>query len=93
MWDSIVCFVVAPAYRGKGIASSLLQAACERFSNQGLTVAEAYPRRDAGSAADNFPGALSMYLQAGFQAYRETDATIIVRKQLARTNGSDPFRK
>lgn len=80
---SIVCFVISPSQRGKGVASNLLQAACDSFSKQGLTTAEAYPIRNSNSAADNFPGPLSMYLKAGFAPYRETDWNIIVRKQLS----------
>ncbi len=79
---SIVCFVVAPSHRGKGIASALLKAACERFRESGLEFAEAYPRKDSESAADTFPGPLSMYLKAGFKPVRETTGYLVVRKNL-----------
>src|SRR5690348_8626941 len=63
---SIVCFVIAPSNRSKGVASRLLKAACDKFSHEGLEYAEAYPVRETTSAADNFPGPLSMYLKNGF---------------------------
>lgn len=40
---SIMCFLVAPGYRGKGVGTTLLNAACEMFRREGLGVAEGYP--------------------------------------------------
>ena len=79
---SIVCFVVASSHRNKGVASHLLNAACEKFSQQGLEYAEAYPVRKPSSAAYNFPGPLSMYLKNGFNTYRDVDWYLVVRKKL-----------
>ncbi len=79
---SIVCFVVAPTHRGNGIASALLEAACEKFRESGLECAEAYPSKDSESAADNFPGPLSMYLKAGLSPLRQTPGYTVVRKNL-----------
>ena len=80
--DSIVCFVVASSHRNKGIASHLLDAACKKFSQQGLAFAEAYPVKKPDSAAYNFPGPLSMYLKNGFTAHRDADWYLVVRKRL-----------
>jgi ribosomal protein S18 acetylase RimI-like enzyme len=79
---AIVCFNVAPSYRGRGIASSLLQAACDGFHAHGLSFAEAYPRTQATSPASNYHGPLQMYLQAGFKAYRKFSTYQMVRKAL-----------
>ena len=83
---SIVCFVVAKPYRGQGVAKALLAAACEHFRQQGLTFAEAYPRKTAESEAENHFGPLAMYLGMGFVPYREDDDTIIVRRALGDTD-------
>lgn len=79
---AIVCFNVAPAYRGQGIATHLLDAACAGLRRQGMTVVEAYPRRHAGTAASNYHGPLDMYLNAGFSLYREFDDWLVVRRSL-----------
>jgi len=79
---SIVCFVIAKPFRGQGIARRLLDVACEIFTRQGLTFAEAYPRKHSESDADNFPGPLKMYLDAGFTVFRELERYVIVRKSL-----------
>ena len=79
---SIVCFVIAKPYRGRGIARRLLDAACQTFIRQGLAFAEAYPLKHAESDADNFPGPLEMYLDAGFSVFRELERFVIVREAL-----------
>lgn len=81
---SIVCFVVAKPHRGKGIASLLLEAACESFATRGFLFAEAYPLKNAESEAANFPGPLRMYLKNGFSVFRDLDRYLIVRKALQR---------
>lgn len=83
---SIVCFVVAKPYRGKGIAKALLAAACEGFRSQGLAFAEAYPRKNAEGEGANHFGPLTMYLAMGFVPYRKDDDTIIVRRALLDTD-------
>lgn len=79
---AIVCFNVAPAYRGQGIATQLLDTACTGLQRQGMTVAEAYPRRRADSEASNYHGPLAMYLNAGFTRFREFDGWLVVRRSL-----------
>jgi GNAT superfamily N-acetyltransferase len=84
---SIMCFIVAREYRRGGIARQLLDAACAGFAARGLMIAEGYVLKGAQGDAMNYPGPLSMYLSAGFEAHRECccdgDETIVVRKRLA----------
>jgi GNAT superfamily N-acetyltransferase len=80
---AIVCFIVAKAYRGKGIARRLLEAACDGFRSQGMRIAEAYPRRQAHGEASNYHGPLGMYLAAGFEPYHEEEGIVTVRKRLS----------
>src|SRR5436853_7264928 len=68
---SIVCFVIASTHRSQGVASQLLNAACNKFSQKGLEYAEAYPVKKPESAAYNFPGPLSMYLKNGFSTHQD----------------------
>ena len=80
---AIVCFLVAPNHRGKGIARVLLDAACTGLRHEGMTVAEANPRPEAKTPADNHFGPLSLYLSSGFTIHREdSDGSVYVRRTL-----------
>jgi GNAT superfamily N-acetyltransferase len=79
---AITCFVVAPPYRGRGVARRLLDAACQGFRQRGIRLVEAYPRPGADSEAANHYGPLSMYLAAGFEPVGEQGQNLIVRKTL-----------
>ena len=86
---SIMCFLVAPGYRGKGIGTALLNAACDMFRNDGLNVAEGYPPTDTSKrtwevpwAEENYKGSLNMYLKAGFKVHRQLERFAVVRRQL-----------
>ena len=80
---AVLCFLVAPAYRAYGVGQMLLKAACQGLAEQGVRIAEGYPRRAAKSDASNYHGPLSMYLQAGFSPYREFDDYLVVRRGLS----------
>jgi GNAT superfamily N-acetyltransferase len=86
---SIMCFLVAPGHRGKGLGTALLNAACDKFRREKLRVAEGYPttnpvKRDWETpwAQENYKGSLSMYLKAGFKVHRQLERFAIVRKLL-----------
>src|SRR4030042_1999813 len=70
LWDAdsdkvgaIVCFIIAPDQRRKGIARQLLQGVCSGFESQGYDYVEAYPRQGELSAADQYHGPLSLYIE------------------------------
>ena len=77
-----MCFTVAQGFRGKGIASRLLAAACDELKARGFQFAEAYPKKECLSDEENYHGRLSMYLKQGFTVYKELDEQTIVRKPL-----------
>jgi len=80
---SIACFVIAPAFRGQGVATALLGAACDGLRARGFEWAEAYPRADAAGAAANHHGPLAMYTAAGFAIVkRQDDGGLTVRRRL-----------
>lgn len=79
---AIVCFLVAPAYRGHRVATRLLDTVCEGFRSEGITAVEAYPRAQTSSEPQNPRGPLGMYLSAGFVQLGERDGTALVRKEL-----------
>jgi len=87
---SIVCFVVAAPYRGRGVATALLDAACDGLRGQGMRIAEGYPTTKEPPTqpyqvpwtAHNYHGPLRMYLSSGFYVHRQMDGWVIVRKRL-----------
>jgi GNAT superfamily N-acetyltransferase len=80
---AVVCFVIAPEHRRRGVARSLLAAALASARDQGLEQAEAYPRRRARTAAQHCHGPLELYLQQGFAVHKEFPDFWIVRRDLA----------
>jgi ribosomal protein S18 acetylase RimI-like enzyme len=79
---SVVCFVIAPAYRGQGVARRLLRQACAAGAGQGYDWAEAYPRKVDRTAAQAYHGPLALYRSEGFTTYRELEEFRIVRRDL-----------
>ena len=53
---AIVCFVVAPAWRRRGVARALLDGALASFAARGITVVDAFPftDRDSSDATDHY---------------------------------------
>lgn len=89
LWDStvgkicsIVCFVIAPEYRRKGVASQILEAICNDYSNRGYEYVEAYPRKGELTNSQHYHGPMSMYVKAGFLLYSSLSNYDIVRKKL-----------
>lgn len=80
---AIVCFNVAPSFRGQGLAKRLLGAACDALREQGMTRVRAMPPRDAPSAARAYHGTISMYRAAGFHLEGEAGPYVVMRKSLA----------
>lgn len=65
---SVVCFYVAPGWRGRGVMMLLLAAAVEYAREQGAMTVEGYPKDASGRAPDPFvfTGLMSAFQQAGF---------------------------
>jgi ribosomal protein S18 acetylase RimI-like enzyme len=86
---SIMCFLVAPGYRGRGVCTSLLNSACDMFRAEGLKIAEGYPTTNPSKRAgeipwaeENYKGPLSVYLNNGFSIHRQLERFAVVRKKL-----------
>jgi GNAT superfamily N-acetyltransferase len=80
----IVCFVVAPQRRRRGVSRALLTAALASFTARGIKVVDAFPFNSGASklAADHYHGALSLFLDQGFSVLREDPTLTVVRKML-----------
>ena len=79
---TIICFAIAPAYRGQGVARELLDGACDHLRERGFAFVEAFPPKEAASDARAYHGPLSLYLGAGFEQVRDLERYVMVRKAL-----------
>lgn len=77
---SIFCFAVSPEFRGKGIASQLLNRVCLDAKAEGFSYVEAYPNNLFSDQAKEFMGTKSMYLKEGFEEIYAIDNKSVVRK-------------
>ena len=78
---SIVCFEISPEYRGKGIATQLLNRVCSDARAEGYEYVEAYPS-DKTQNVLAFTGPVRLYEKAGFTELSQIGSTIVMRKKL-----------
>jgi GNAT superfamily N-acetyltransferase len=80
----VVCFIIAPAWRRRGVSRALLAEAVSSLAARGFKLVDAFPFKagDSERGADHYHGALSTFLAAGFAPLDETDAITVVRKLL-----------
>jgi len=81
---AIVCFVIAPTHRRRGIARALLRGALESFAPRGFKLVDAVPFKagDSELAADHYHGPLPIFFDAGFGVLSEHKDLMVVRKLL-----------
>ena len=82
---SIICFVVDPRERHRGVAEAMLKGAMGWARKHGATLLEAYPCDKQGKASDDsmWFGAKSMFDRAGFfEVARRKPARPVVRRKL-----------
>ena len=75
---SVFCLVVRAGYRGKGLASQLVDAVVALAASRGVPALEAYPVDPQGqriSASQAFVGTTSLFERAGFTRVAPTTST------------------
>jgi ribosomal protein S18 acetylase RimI-like enzyme len=81
---AIVCFVIAPAWRRRGVARALLAGALASFTARGLKLVDAFPWKagESTAASDHYHGPESLFRAAGFVHLRDEKDVTIVRRIL-----------
>ena len=75
---AIVCFEIAPEYRGKGIATALLKRVCDDAKAEGYQYVEAYPVKDGGDLGKAFTGPVHLYEKAGFADFAQINNNYVM---------------
>jgi GNAT superfamily N-acetyltransferase len=84
---SVLCFAIAPDYRGRGLSLALLKRVVEDARAQGYAAVEGYPRIQKDREPYDFNGPLHLFEKVGFvETAREGDL-VVMRKDLR----DDPF--
>lgn len=79
---AIVCFEIAPEYRGRGIATLLLARICNDAKADGYAFVEGYPTFHEKYTPFDYAGPVRLYEKAGFFKVSKQNKTIIMRKDL-----------
>ena len=79
---SIVCFEIAPEYRGMGIASALIDRVCNDAKAKGYVAVEGYARVSDKRDDFDYPGPIRLYQKAGFVEVARENGQIVMRKVL-----------
>ena len=79
---SIVCFEIAPEYRGIGIASAFIERVCNDAKEKGYMAVEGYAKFSEKRDNFDFQGPMQLYKKAGFVEVARQDGQVIMRKML-----------
>ena len=79
---SIVCFEIAPEYRGKGIASAFIEKVCQDARLKGFVAVEGYAKLSDKQNEFDYQGPLHLYQKAGFVEVMRKDGQVVMRKEL-----------
>lgn len=79
---SVVCFEIAPEYRGRGLATALLRQVCEDALEDGYKYVEAYPAIKEKREELDFTGPVRLYEKLGFTLLEQRGKMLIMRKTL-----------
>ena len=79
---SIVCFEIAPGYRGKGLALAFIERVCDDAKANGYIAVEGYAKMSVVRDEYDFTGPIRLYEKAGFTRIMEQNGQVIMRKVL-----------
>lgn len=78
---SVFCFLIAPGYRGNGVAQLLLDRVCRDAEKDGYTAVEAYPFSD-NQYDYQYHGTAGMYARNGFSQIADLNYVKVMQKTL-----------
>ena len=79
---SIVCFEIAPEYRGKGLATAFIERVCADAKENGYVAVEGYAKLSETRDEYDFTGPIHLYEKTGFVRVMECNGQIVMRKVL-----------
>lgn len=79
---SIVCFEIAPEYRGMGIASAFIDRVCNDAKSNGYIAVEGYAKLSDKRNDFDYQGPIRLYEKAGFIEVARENGQAIMRKVL-----------
>ena len=79
---AVVCFEISPEYRGKGVATALLNRAVADAKAEGYVAVEGFPQIHTERFEWDYTGPVSLFEKAGFTAITKQDGSIIMRKEI-----------
>lgn len=79
---SIVCFEIAPEYRGMGIASAFIDKVCEDAKSKGYVAVEGYANLSDVRNDFDYQGPIRLYQKAGFVEAARENGQVVMRKIL-----------
>ncbi len=79
---SIVCFEIAPEYRGMGIASAFIDRVCSDARSNGYAAVEGYAKLSDRRDDFDFQGPYRLYQKAGFIEVAREKGQAVMRKVL-----------
>lgn len=80
---AVLCFEIAPEWRGRGVATALLARAIADAAAEGYAAVEAYPQMREARYEWDYAGPVRLYEKAGFQQVAQgPDGELVLRKAL-----------
>ncbi len=79
---SVLCFAIAPGYRGKGLSFALLEFVIEDAKARGYAAVEGYPRMQKDHEPYDFNGPLRLFEKAGFKETARKGDILVMSKDL-----------
>jgi len=79
---AVICFEIAPDYRGKGVATALLHQVIDDAKAEGYLAVVSFPKIRTERFEWDFQGPVRLYEKAGFSKVSEKDGKVVMRKEL-----------
>ena len=79
----VVCFEIAPEYRGMGVATALLEQVVKDAAAEGYTAVEGFPCKRGERYEWDFTGPIRLYEKLGFVMVEDRERDMVMRRELA----------